>query len=252
MEKFTLIRNNQKYFQPLSKMKSADCQTYSENDILNDSFVANTLPNSFIAKTLPNLLPNESNFSSNYNHQKNEEKNFIQTENVRLTMPRILKCDDCNVNFKGINNFQDHINGVHLKIKTHECDDCVKSFTYKGNLDNHIRKVHPIMRFSTEIMSGGRSKNLKGPLVIKDKVRKKVLLLSKIGGHIGTPINSSPDVPGEVANLFEDEQDLLCDVDECLKFFLNENQKNLTKENNNTNENFEAKNFMDCILNKCI
>ena len=50
MEKFTLIRNNQKYFQPLTKIKSADCQTYSENDILNDSFVANTLPNSFIAK----------------------------------------------------------------------------------------------------------------------------------------------------------------------------------------------------------
>ena len=90
-----------------------------------------------------------------------------------------------------------------------------------------------------------------GPLGIEDKVRKKSLFLSKIGGHIGTPINSSPDVPGEVANLFEDEQDLLCDVDECLKFFLNENQKNLTKENNN-NENFEAKNFMDCILNKCI
>ena len=122
MEKFTLIRNNQKYFQPLSKSKSADCQTYSENDILNDSFVANILPNSFIAKTLPNLLSNESKYSSNDNHQKNEEE--IPTENVHLTMPRILKCDDCNVNFKGINNFQDHINRVHLNIKTYECHDC--------------------------------------------------------------------------------------------------------------------------------
>ena len=124
MEKFTLIRNNQKYFQPLSKSKSADCQTYSENDILNDSFVANILPNSFIAKSLPNLLSNESKYSVSDNHQKNEEKNFIQTENVRVNMPRILKCDDCNVNFKGINNFQDHINRVHLNIKTYECHDC--------------------------------------------------------------------------------------------------------------------------------
>ena len=152
MEKFTLIRNNQKHFQPLSKIKFAAFPTYSENDICNDSFIANTLPNSVIAKTLPNLLSNESKCSFNDNHQKNEEKNFIQTENVRLTMPRILKCDDCNVNFKGINNFQDHINGVHLNIKTHECDDCVKSFAYKCNLDNHVRKVHPIMGFSTQVI----------------------------------------------------------------------------------------------------
>ena len=134
-------------------------------------------------------------------------------------MPRILKCDDCNVNFKGINNFQDHIYGVNLNIKTFECHDCVKSLAYKGNLDNRIRKVHPIMRFSTEIMSGGRSKNLKGPLVIKDEVRKKILLLSKFGGHIGPPGNSSPDVPGQVANLSEEDHNLLSDVDECLKFF---------------------------------
>lgn len=226
MEKFTLIRNNQKYFQPISKIKSTDCPTYSENDILNDSFVAHTLLNSFIAKTLPNLLSNESKYSSNDNHQKNEEKNFIQTENIRLTMPRILKCDDCNVNFKGINNFQDHINGVHVNIKTHECDDCVKSFAYKGNLDNHVRKVHPIMRFSTQVMSGGRSKNLKGPLVIKDEVRKKILLLSKIGGHISRPGTPCSDVPGQVANLFEDEQDLLCDVDECLDFFTMKTNRN--------------------------
>ena len=219
MEKFTLVRNNQKYFQPLSEIKSANCPNYSENDILNDLFDANTLPNSVIAKTLPNLLSNESKCSSNDNRQKNEEKNFIQTENVRLTMPRILKCDDCNVNFKGINNFQDHINGVHLNIKTHECDDCVKSFAYKGNLDNHVRKVHSIMRLSTQVMSGGRSKILKGPLVIEDKVRKKILLISKIGGHIGPPGNSSPDVPGQAANLSEEDHNLLSDVDECLKFF---------------------------------
>ena len=219
MENFTLIRNNKKYFQPLSKIKSADCQTYSENNILNDSYLPNTLPNSFTANILPNLLRNESKVSSNDNHRKNEEKHFIQTENVRLNMPRILKCDDCNVNFKGINNFQDHINGVHLNIKTHECDDCVKSFAYKGNLDNHIRKVHPIMRFSTQVMSGRRSKNLKGPLVIEDEVRKKVLLLSKIGGHISPPGTSISDVPGQVAHFFEDEQKLLYDVDECLDFF---------------------------------
>ena len=219
MEKFTLTHNNQKCFQPLSKIKSVDCQTYSENDILNDSFVANILPNSFIAKALPNLLSNESKCSFNDNHQKNEEKNFIQTENVRLNMPRILKCDDCNVNFKGINNFQDHINGVHLNIKTHECDDCVKSFAYKCNLDNHVRKVHPIMGFSTQVMIGRGSKNSKGPVVIKDKVRMKILLLSKFGGHIGPPGNSSPDVPGQVANLSEEDHNLLSDVDECLKFF---------------------------------
>ena len=219
MEKFTLIRNNQKYFQPLSKTKSTDCQTCSENNILNDSFVANILPESFIAKTLPNWLSNESRYSSNDNLQKNEEKNFIQTENVRLTMPRILKCDDCNVNFKGIDNFQDHINGVHLNIKTHECHDCVKSFAYKGNLDNHIRKVHPIMRFSTEVMSGGRSENWKGPLVIEDKVRKKILLQLKIGGHIGPPGTSCTAGPDQVENLSEEDHNLLGDVDECLKFF---------------------------------
>ena len=58
-----------------------------------------------------------------------------------------------------------------------------------------------------------------GPLGIEDKVRKKSLFLSKIGGHIGTPINSSPDVHGEVANLSEEDHNLLSDVDECLKFF---------------------------------
>ena len=219
MEKFTLIRNNQKYFQPLSKIKSADCQSYSENDILNDSFFGNTLPNSFIAKTLPNMLPYVSKCSFNDNHQKNEEKNFIQTENVRVNMPRILTCDDCNVNFKGINNFQDHINGVHLNIKTHECDDCVKSFAYKGNLDNHVRKVHSIMRLSTQVMSGGRSKILKGPLVIEDKVRKNILLLSKIGWHIGPPGTSCATGSDQVANLSEEDHNLLSDVDECLKFF---------------------------------
>ena len=172
------------------------------------------------------MLSNESKYSSNDNHQKNEEKNFIQTENIRLTMPRILKCDDCNVNFKGLNNFQDHINGVHLNVKTHECDDCVKSFAYKGNLDNHVRKVHPIMRFSTQVMSGGRSKNLKGPVVIEDEVRKKVLLLSNIGGHISPPGTPSSDVPGQVANLFEDEQKLLYDVDECLDFFTMKTSRN--------------------------
>ena len=225
MEKFTLSRNNQKYFQPLSKISSPNDSIYSKDIVLNDSFVANTLPHSFIANTLPNLFSDKSKDLSNNNHQKNEEKNFIQTENVRLNMPRILKCDDCNVNFKGINNFQDHINGVHLNIKTHECDDCVKSFAYKGNLDNHIRKVHPIMRFSTQVMSGRRSKNLKGPLVIEDEVRKKVLLLSKIGGHISPPGTPCSDVPGQVANLFENEQDLLCDVDECLKFFTMKTRK---------------------------
>ena len=217
MEKFTLIRNNQKYFQPLSKIKSADCPTYSENDILNDSFIANTLPN---------FLPNESNYLSNANHQKNEEKTCIPTENVCLNMPRILKCDDCNVNFKGINNFQDHINGVHLNIKTHECDDCAKSFAYKSNLDNHVRKVHPNMRFSTQVMTGGRSKILKGPLVLEDEVRKKVLLLSKIGGHIGPTGTSISNVPGQIANLSEDEQKLLYDVDECLDFFTMKTNRN--------------------------
>ena len=71
----------------------------------------------------------------------------------------------------------------------------------------------------TLFMSGGRFKNLKGPLVIEDKVRKKILLLSKIEGLIGPPGTSCTAGSDQVANLSEEDHNLVSDVDECLKFF---------------------------------
>lgn len=51
-------------------------------------------------------------------------------------------CPYCGQVFKRGYDLSQHVNAVHLKIKSFDCSDCKKRFAHKGTLSKHHKTVH--------------------------------------------------------------------------------------------------------------
>jgi len=51
-------------------------------------------------------------------------------------------CELCGIAFKRKSHLQEHMEGVHLKLKLHVCEQCGRSFSTRSNMRVHVRTVH--------------------------------------------------------------------------------------------------------------
>lgn len=61
---------------------------------------------------------------------------------------KMHKCPHCEKSFPMPSKLKTHVDGVHLKLKTHKCsyDGCDFGTAVFGNLKMHIRQVHEAKR----------------------------------------------------------------------------------------------------------
>ena len=65
-------------------------------------------------------------------------------ESKQKSSKKSYSCDQCKKHFTKAFNLQQHINGVHLKIKAFKCEyeNCEFSCSQKQNLKQHISALH--------------------------------------------------------------------------------------------------------------
>ncbi|KAK9891271.1 hypothetical protein WA026_013582, partial [Henosepilachna vigintioctopunctata] len=87
-----------------------------------------------------------NNTEANGNESSIKTKRSRQKCNVTGPKSKNYKCESCDYVTTRKNNFQTHVESLHLKLRNHKCDKCDYSSSSKSNLDRHIKSVHLKLR----------------------------------------------------------------------------------------------------------
>ena len=91
---------------------------------------------SFFSRRLLKKHAHQSHFDEKIKQTlvKEKAKSFQKEE--------ILKCDFCGFSFDDQSKLQDHIDEIHLKLKSFQCEKCQRCFRGKFHLENHMNNIH--------------------------------------------------------------------------------------------------------------
>lgn len=56
--------------------------------------------------------------------------------------PTLIPCLECNMAFRKMFSYRNHMKCVHQKVRPHKCEECEKSFFFRKDLSKHILAVH--------------------------------------------------------------------------------------------------------------